>query len=535
MHPDDEDSREARPAAGRSGTDAPAGSAPAGSAPAGSTHAGSHYAGSAPAGAAYAVHNATVHSTSEPYADAFIVENGTVSWIGAEESVRHLPGQPAQRRDAEGALAAPVFAGWLRLRPSFEGEHSASEAARGLRQRMDAALGRGVGLLRLSVDLPAAGELTAPSARERAAQAVAEIIRTAAEHPIPVQPIIAFGGAEVTQVGGAEVSRVEPSGVEPSGGEVVHHEEGEAEDPTRSVSVLLSRIEFHLDGALFSGARVGVDSGAGSGANFSASSGLTSGELAVELPAGLLGETSPETAREVLLGWRRFARGEGRQLILAADRPGARPHDHEAAAEPSMPGMDGAAAARFVEALVGTHQELLADGRSAAPGRPTVVVGFDTPDRELWDQMLNTAVHVCFTDAGHLATALSVGIPAFAAAPEGENPWQLISELVHRETDSLSVRAAFNAQVRGARRALPVDAGQPAASLGHFNAGEPATFALWEADALAVQTPESRVAAWSTDARSRTPLLPYLDGTAVPQLTATVIDGVWHHVAASRD
>ena len=491
MRPDHEDGRPERSEAGP---------------PSNGTSAGTVPARSAPTGPAYAVHNATVHSTSEPYADAFIVEDGTVSWIGAEESVRHLPGQPAQRCDAEGALAAPAFAGWLHLTPSFDGEHTADEEIRGLRQRMGAALGGGVGLLRLTVDVPVGHELAESSVREQIARGVAEIICAAAAHPIPVQPIIALRGADAGEIGGSE-------------------------DPTRRASAVLRSIESHLDDALVSGTSAGTDSGS----DVSAASGLTSRELAVEFPAGLLGEASPGKALEVLLGWRRFARDEGRQLILAADRSDAQPHDDEVAAESPQPGMDDAAAARFVESLVATHRELLAQGRSAAAGRPSIVVGFDTPDRELWEQLLNTAVHVCFTSAGHLATALSVGVPAFAAAPEGENPWRLVAGLVHRETDSLSVRAAFNAQVRGARRALPAGPAQPPASLGHLNAGEPATFALWEADALAVQTPESRVAAWSTDARSRTPLLPYLDGASVPQLTATVIDGVWHHITQGRD
>ncbi len=467
-----------------------------------------------PAGPAYAVHNATVHSTAEPYADAFIVENGTISWIGAEESVRHLPGQPAQRCDAEGALAAPAFTGWLRLGPFSAGESGAwnaddtrtgsddadYDAVQDLRRRMDEALCCGIGLLRLSVAIEVTPELGEASVRRRGAQALTEVFRSAAEHPIPVQPILALHGPDVLQL-------------------------GTVEGTTQHVRALLQEIEALLAEAPLTG--------------------LAASELAVECPAGTLVTSGAEAGRshEILLGWRRFARGEGRQLILAADRTAGRGRPDDTSPSGSQPGagtqdvsapsMDEPAAHRFAEALLSAHRELLTTGRSAAPGRPTIVAGFDTADRDLWAEMLNTAVHVCFTGPGHLATALSVGLPAFAAAPEGQNPWQLVSELVHREADSLSVRAAFNAQVRGARRALPAGHGQPAPSMGHLNAGEPATFVLWQADALAVQTPESRVAAWSTDARSRTPLLPYLDGTAVPQWTVTVIDGVWHHMPES--
>lgn len=56
--------------------------------------------------------------------------------------------------------------------------------------------------------------------------------------------------------------------------------------------------------------------------------------------------------------------------------------------------------------------------------------------------------------------------------------------------------------------------------------GARASYAIWEVDSLAVQTPDSRTAAWSTDVRARTPLLPYLDGQTLPRLISTVIDGV---------
>lgn len=84
----------------------------------------------------------------------------------------------------------------------------------------------------------------------------------------------------------------------------------------------------------------------------------------------------------------------------------------------------------------------------------------------------------------------------------------------------ISVRAAFAAHTRGGRRAARDEAREP----GTLVVGAPATYAIWEPGPLAVQAPDGRIAAWSTDPRSGTPPLPDLADGA-PRCWRTVRAG----------
>lgn len=61
--------------------------------------------------------------------------------------------------------------------------------------------------------------------------------------------------------------------------------------------------------------------------------------------------------------------------------------------------------------------------------------------------------------------------------------------------------------------------------LGQLAPGAPASFAVWEVEELMVQTPEAKGAAWSTDPRAGTPLLPALDTQHQPRCLLTVHNG----------
>lgn len=110
------------------------------------------------------------------------------------------------------------------------------------------------------------------------------------------------------------------------------------------------------------------------------------------------------------------------------------------------------------------------------------------------------------------------------------DPWAAVLAAMrhHDPTQRISARAAFRAHTRGGWRA---------GRLMHTGAGEirlgaPATLAIWAAGPLAVQAPDSRVAAWSTDPRAGTPLLPELgEGAPAPACLRTLRDGVVLHDA----
>ncbi len=104
------------------------------------------------------------------------------------------------------------------------------------------------------------------------------------------------------------------------------------------------------------------------------------------------------------------------------------------------------------------------------------------------------------------------------------SPWEGVRAAALHQTPEhrMTVRGAFSAHTRGGWRAAGRD------DAGVLAPGQLANFAVWdvaEAD-LVVQTPDERVAAWSTDPRSGVRGLPDLStGTAPPRCLQTVVAG----------
>lgn len=104
------------------------------------------------------------------------------------------------------------------------------------------------------------------------------------------------------------------------------------------------------------------------------------------------------------------------------------------------------------------------------------------------------------------------------------DPWAaVLAAISHQDPGQrISARAAFRAHTRGGWRAAGIHTGA-----GEIRLGGPATLAVWEAESLAVQAPDGRLAAWSTDPRAGTPLLPELGpGRPRPVCRRTLRDGV---------
>lgn len=121
---------------------------------------------------------------------------------------------------------------------------------------------------------------------------------------------------------------------------------------------------------------------------------------------------------------------------------------------------------------------------------------------------------------------LSAGVPVALGSDSpvtAQSPWAAVRACLehHSAPARISARAAFLAHTRAGYRA--VGAADP--MLGQLGPGTPATFAVWRADALMVQTPDSRVSSWSTDARAGTPMLPALDTDTAPECLLTVRGG----------
>lgn len=112
-----------------------------------------------------------------------------------------------------------------------------------------------------------------------------------------------------------------------------------------------------------------------------------------------------------------------------------------------------------------------------------------------------------------LAQGVPFALGSRDASPEVGNAWHWVRSLVFGENGGISGRAAFNCVTRSGWRL----AGLP--DRGVLRVGAPADLNLWMTDHLAVQVPDERVRAWSTDVRAGTPPLPDLSpGAELPEL-----------------
>jgi predicted amidohydrolase YtcJ len=103
------------------------------------------------------------------------------------------------------------------------------------------------------------------------------------------------------------------------------------------------------------------------------------------------------------------------------------------------------------------------------------------------------------------------------------DPWGTVRAAAfhHDAEERLTARAAFAAHTRGGWRAARRD------DAGVLAPGAPADLAVWDVRSdYAVQTPDPRVAAWSTDPRAGVPVLPALDlDRDLPRCRRTYVDG----------
>lgn len=123
------------------------------------------------------------------------------------------------------------------------------------------------------------------------------------------------------------------------------------------------------------------------------------------------------------------------------------------------------------------------------------------------------------------AALASAGVPlAFGSdAPvTAMGPWASVRAAAHphNTTSAISPRSAFAAHTRGGWRA----ARRP--DEGVLSTGAPATFAVWNAGEVGVDSPDDRVTRWSTDPRAAVPGLPDLSpGVELPTCLRTVVRG----------
>jgi predicted amidohydrolase YtcJ len=132
-----------------------------------------------------------------------------------------------------------------------------------------------------------------------------------------------------------------------------------------------------------------------------------------------------------------------------------------------------------------------------------------------------------------IGTFLSAGVPVCLGSDSpvtALDPWASVRACIEHSSprERISARAAFIAHTRAGWRA----AGTQDPMMGQLVPGSPASYAVWRAEELMVQTPDHRVQSWSTDPRARTPLLPALDTETAPHCLQTVHRGQQLYAAA---
>jgi predicted amidohydrolase YtcJ len=173
------------------------------------------------------------------------------------------------------------------------------------------------------------------------------------------------------------------------------------------------------------------------------------------------------------------------------------------------------------------HRAVLADAGVVASVQPLFDAHWGAPGGA-YESRLGVRRSATLHDFAGLVRAgvsLALGSDSPVTAIE---PWEWVRAAMWHHTPSsrISARAAFAAATRGGWRAARRD------DAGVLEVGAPATFAVWAVEDLAVQTPDARVANWSTDPRSGTPGLPRLEpGAPAPVCLATVLDGKTIHLA----
>ncbi|MEH3140024.1 MAG: amidohydrolase family protein [Mycobacterium kyogaense] len=179
------------------------------------------------------------------------------------------------------------------------------------------------------------------------------------------------------------------------------------------------------------------------------------------------------------------------------------------------------------------HLEMVTDEQAAQLGRWGVIASMQPVFDALWGGprgMYAQRVGAARASAmNNFALLASQGVPlAFGSdAPVTEmDPWSAVRAATAHQTpgSAVSARAAFAAATRGAWRA----GGARDGVTGTLVPGAPASYAVWDADDFDVSAPSDAVQRWSTDPRSRVPVLPRLDDGA-PRCRQTVHRGAILH------
>ncbi|AEI12259.1 amidohydrolase [Cellulomonas gilvus] len=510
-----------------------------------------------------------VHSPADPFAEAILVEDGTVAWLGADDTADGFASRADEVVDLDGALVTPGF---------VDAHVHVLET----------------GLALESVDLSAATSL---------GDALAAVRAAAAAHGAGDGPLLGFGWEEQRWP-----ERRPPTSAEldaAAGGARVYLARADLHSAVVSSALAAEAGLERLDGWSADGR---VELAAHHAAREAARA--MDGPRRTALYRRALGEAARRGVVSVhehsapfidtreglveLLGLTAHAHDGLPHLVAYRGEPCVTVDDARELLE-AIPGLTGIGGDLNVDGSIGSHTAALRAPYADAPGdgtlqmtaericnhltavsRAGVQSGFHVIGDRAMDELLiglraavdvegaaalaRTGVrleHAEMIDAPTLAALALLGVqlsvqPAFDATWGGADglyarrlggaraaalnpladlagvgvplafgsdspvtpvdPWAGVRAAVehHAAEQRISARAAFRAATRGGWRL----AGRP--DVGDLRVGAPAHLAVWRAEHLAVQAPDGRLSAWSPDAQAGTPLLPLLGADEPP-------------------
>ncbi len=522
--------------------------------------------------------NGSIYSPADPFATAMLVENGTVAWIGTEAAAGALLDARMTEIDLQGALITPAFVdshvhlgslgaslngldlgGARSTREVLEAVATAASRGGGIllgagwdestfadgtlptsEQLQQAAPGREVYLARVDVHSALISpELALRFGLAEGAEYTGALVRGKAHGRIR-DAIFVFDQATNTENRNRALAHLASTGhgtvVEMAAGQISGREDLEA---------LLSRSDAEKAATpevfAYWGELVGTEDEARSllaSFNSAAVVGL-GGDLNIDGSIGsrtaLLREDYADAAGErgtSFLGVEQIG-----AHVAACSLAGIQASFHvigDAGLDLALEGFAKAAeSVGLAKVQAGRHRlEHVEMADAAARVRmldfaltASMQPGFDAAwgaEDGLYTRRLGGARAASMNGVGQF---LSAGVPVVIgsdAPVTAASPWAAVKACLELSDPQarISARAAFMAHTRSGFRAL----GSANPLAGQLVNGAEATFAIWDAAELSVQTPDLRVSSWSTDARAGTPMLPVLEDK-LPDCLRTVRAG----------
>ncbi len=485
--------------------------------------------------------NGVVHSTTHPFAEALLVADGQVAWLGAEDAVHQVIDGADEVVDLDGALVTPAFVdahthvAVTGLDPVAVHDLSGQQ----LLDRLAGAPGPAVVGLEWSGDqMPTRSELARACGSRNVLLVSPDLSRGWDGTASLTGPEVTTALAAIASQGDAVnkgLRRAAAAGV------VAVHEYSRADLSSRAdLADLIAQTEDPRSGVpLVVGYRAElcetVDDARQVLADIPGLTGL-GGDLAVDgsfltRQAAMRSSYADAPGRgEVILGAEQVANHvtaatrAGTQAVLGAH--GDRALDEliiglRVAADVEGPGAIAALGHRIDGAWVTDAPNLAALVLLGV--RASVNPWLATAIRESVGRRLGPLRAEALLPLADYADA---GVPwaiGSGAYPGPVDPWsQIQAALEHPDlSQQVSARAAFRAHTRGGWRLAGLDDGVT----GEIRLGAPAHLAIWQVAELGVQG-LARRAAWSTDPRAGTPVLPLLgDGYPSPVCLSTIRAG----------